>query len=45
MHVDRLLPTEANGAEFYNQANGSDFSVLDVISTCRESPVNRSITR
>lgn len=36
MAVERLLVGESHGAEFYNLANGSGFSVLDVIATCRE---------
>jgi UDP-glucose 4-epimerase len=34
--AERLLAGETTGAEFYNLANGAGFSVLDVITACRE---------
>ncbi|HEX4780671.1 MAG TPA: NAD-dependent epimerase/dehydratase family protein, partial [Usitatibacter sp.] len=34
--ADRLMAGKAKGAEAYNLANGVGFSVLEVISACRE---------
>jgi UDP-glucose 4-epimerase len=34
--TERLLSSEARGAEAYNLANGLGFSVLEVIAACRE---------
>jgi len=34
--ANRLLADEVQGAEFYNLANGSGFSVFEVISMCRQ---------
>jgi UDP-glucose 4-epimerase len=34
--ADRLLAGAATGAEFYNLANGSGFTVLEVIEACRQ---------
>jgi UDP-glucose-4-epimerase GalE len=34
--AERLLADKVTGAEFYNLANGSGFSVQDVIAACRE---------
>jgi len=34
--AERLLSEQTSGAEFYNLANGTGFSVLDVIEACRD---------
>jgi UDP-glucose 4-epimerase len=34
--AERLLAGKVQGAEFYNLANGTGFSVLEVIAACRE---------
>lgn len=34
--AQRLLSNQAHGAEFYNLANGTGFSVLEVIEACRK---------
>jgi len=34
--AERLLAGKTNNAEFYNLANGAGFSVLEVITACRE---------
>lgn len=34
--AERLLTNEAQGAEFYNLANGEGFSVFEVIKTCQD---------
>jgi UDP-glucose 4-epimerase len=34
--AERLLADEAQGAEFFNLANGAGFSVLEVLAACRE---------